>query len=87
MKKLFIALMFSALFVSCNKTGIYGFKEGQTYVLDGEEHKDATFKVIKVSSDYVIFTKEGVTPPNIWYNRKMTNPLLRAYVGDFKLAD
>ena len=85
MKMLFIALMFSVLFASCNKTGVYGFKEGEKYI--SSEGAGLVYKVTKVSTDYIIVTMEGVNPPGFWYNRKLTGNDLTRFLRHVKLAD
>jgi hypothetical protein len=77
-------------FTACNKTGAYGFKEGQTYTCTRSAYnliKGNNVKVIKVSMDYVVFTQEGVKPPNIWYNRKLTGDRLRLIVDNLEPKD
>ena len=71
---------------ACNKTGAYGFKEGQTYVSkrveDGKE-----YRATKVTMDYVIFTMEGAKPPSPWYNRKVSGAQLMRWAYDLVLKD
>ena len=79
---------------ACNKTGAYGFKEGQRYVSSSPSlisNLDAvdtvTFRVIEATWDYVVFTKEGIEAPNPWYNRKVSGNELKRYSNIFFLKD
>ena len=76
---------------ACNKTGAYGFKEGQTYVatinLGWGLYKGNNVKVLEATRDYVIFTREDVEPPHPWYNRRADGEDLERYARYFVLKE
>ena len=84
---------------ACNKTGPFGFKEGQIYtdveaiyeMIDYQSEQVGTrlvsYKVIEAGRDYIVFTKEGAEEGGDWYKKRVVGESLGRYARRWKLKE
>ena len=78
---------------ACNKTGAYGFKEGEIYettqLHKGGDHDGEyiNVKIIEAGVDYIIFTEVGAKKGDYWYKKRVVQDKLRLYARLWTLKE